>query len=100
MNVRARLRLLVPVAAVAAPILSSGLARAEQGTIVLTTGEVLTGDISEVVNGDHIVIKLASGEVRAVAWIALSSLQIGAGGTIQIGGGAPPPPPPPPAQPP
>ena len=66
---------------------------------MLTTGEVLSGDISEVVNGDHIVIKVATGEVRVVAWVALSSLQIGAGGTIQIGGGAPPPQPPPQPQP-
>jgi len=100
MKLGARLRLLVTLAAVTAPSLVAGLAHAEQGTIVLTTGEVLSGDITEVVNGDHIVIKLSTGEVRAVAWVALSSLQIGAGGTIQIGGGAPPPPPPPPNQPP
>jgi hypothetical protein len=100
MNVRARLRLLATLAAVAAPIFAASAAHAEQGTVVLTSGEVLSGDITEVVNGDHIVIKLSTGEVRAVAWVALSTLQIGAGGTIQIGGGAPPPPPPPPGQPP
>ena len=100
MTVRLRRRrlpaLIVTLAAVAVPSLAASVAHAEQGTIVLKGGEVLSGDITEVVNGDHIVIKLASGEVRAVAWIALTSLQIGAGGTIQIGGGAPPPQPPPP----
>ena len=85
---------LLPASALAALLFSTESAHAEQGKIVLTTGEVITGDVTEVVRGDHLLIKLPSGELRAVAWIAIGTMQIGASGTIVIGGGAPPPPPP------
>jgi len=101
-------RLLFASALLSAVVALAGAAHAEQGTVVLTTGEVLSGDIFEVVNGDHVVIKLADGSVRAVAWVQIGTLQIGAGGQITVhpmggpgpgpGPGAPPPngnPPPP-----
>ena len=75
-------------------------ARAESGTIVLTTGEVLTGDVTEVVANDHVLVKLPNGEVRVVAWIAIGTLQIGAGGSVVVHGESVPPRPEPQAQPP
>jgi hypothetical protein len=92
-------RILLASALLSSVVALAGAAHAEQGTIVLTTGEVLSGDIFEVVNGDHVVLKLPDGSVRAVAWVNIGTLQIGAGGSIVVhpmgGPGSPPPPPPP-----
>ena len=90
----------VALAAVLGPGLIATPARAESGTVVLTTGEVLTGDVTEVVGNDHLLIKLPNGEVRVVAWIAIGTLQIGAGGAIVIHPETAPPPPQPAPQPP
>lgn len=60
--------------------------------------DVLSGTITEVVPGDHVTIKLPSGETKTLAWGTLLQLQIS--GKIVIGGGstaASPPPAPPPA---
>jgi hypothetical protein len=80
-------------ALVAATLLSSSFASAEPGTIVLTDGTSIGGDIIEMVTGDHLAIKLPNGTVKTVAWSQLASLQVGASGTIVIGGGTPTPPP-------
>ena len=87
-------------AALAATLLSTSVARAEPGTIVLTDGTSIGGDILEMVTGDHLAIKLPNGQIKTVAWADLASLQVGASGTIVIGGGTTPPPPPQPVPPP
>jgi hypothetical protein len=99
------LRILGSSGIFAALVLVSALAFAgENGTLILSNGEVLSGEIVAVHQGDHVIIKLASGEVRAIAWAQIGSMQVGAGGTITIGGTqpapAPTPTPPPTYQPP
>jgi len=71
--------------------LTTALAHAEKSTIVLVDGQVLVGDVTEVVSGDHLVIHLGSGETKAVAWLQIRSLQIGAGATIVIAPAGPSP---------
>ena len=87
----------------AATVLASSIALAQPGTIVLTDGTILSGDVTEVIQGDHLAIRLPNGELRSVAWTQIGTMQIGASGSIVIGGGGtttnPPPPqpiPPPP----
>jgi hypothetical protein len=80
------LRLLGGSGLVAALVLVSSLAFAgENGTLILTNGEVLSGEIVAVHQGDHVVIKLGTGEVKAVAWAQIGTLQVGAGFVIGNG---------------
>ncbi len=57
------------------------------------SSDVLTGTIQEVVPGDHVTLKLPSGELKVLQWSQFLSLQVS--GKIVIGGGggttAPPP---------
>ena len=78
----------------------AGVALAEQGTVTLGNGNVVTGEVLEIVPNNHVTLRLPGGQVKAFAWVEVG--QIGIGGQITIGG-APPsasPPPPPPAAPP
>lgn len=76
----------------------SSAAFADQGTVVLVGGQVLSGDIQQVVKGEYLIIKLSTGEVRAVAWADIGSFNFGGSVTVGgSGGSANPPPPPPPA---
>lgn len=81
------LRLLGSGGIFAALVLVSALSFAgENGTIILTDGEILSGEIVAVHQGDHVQIRLGTGEVRAVAWAQIGTLKVGAGGAIIIGG--------------
>jgi hypothetical protein len=121
-----RLRLLQGGLAVGA-LLYTAIASADQGTIVLVTGQVLVGEVQQVVTGEYILVTLPSGEVKAIAWAQIGSFQVGGSATVSTGNqtapappvyapappsepvyapppppppnyyGAPPPPPPPPA---
>ena len=79
-------------------LLVGSSAMADQGSVVLVGGQVLAGDIQQVVKGEYLIIKLSTGEVRAVAWADIGSFAFG--GSVSVGGGGgtatPPPPPPPP----
>ena len=86
-------------ATLAATLLSASVASAEPGTIVLTDGTSIGGDILEMVTGDHLAIKLPNGQIKTVAWADLASLQVGASGTIVLGPTTPQPVPVPPPQP-
>ncbi|MGZ3418814.1 MAG: hypothetical protein ACXVEE_13160 [Polyangiales bacterium] len=92
------LRLLVCSSLLVPSLFVSSSAFAEQGSVVLVGGQVLSGDIQQVVKGEYLIIKLSTGEVRAVAWADIGSFNFG--GSVSVGGGGgsatPPPPPPPP----
>lgn len=82
-----------------AALCASALAQAEQGTVVLSSGEVITGDIQQVVQGEYLIVQLPNGQVKAIAWAQIGTFKVG--GSVSVGGGAPPPaatpaPPPPP----
>ena len=99
------LRRLVSVAFAGAALFATSLALAgENGTIVLSDGTSLGGEILEMVQGDHLALRLPNGEIRTVQWAQIASLQVGASGSIVIGAGGsasptptPPQPIPPPA---
>jgi hypothetical protein len=81
-------------------VVASGLASADPGSVVLADGSVLAGDIQQIVKGEYLIIRLPSGEVRAIAWAQIGSFNFG--GSISVGGApapAPTPPPPPVYQP-
>ena len=86
----------------AATLLVASIASAgEPATVVLSDGSVLSGELADIVNGDHLSLKMPNGELKTIAWTQIGSMQIGASGTIIIGGGtaaapAPTPAPPPP----
>jgi hypothetical protein len=72
-------------------------APAEGGTVTLPgaavpgiPSEVLSGTITEVVPGDHLTLKLPSGELKTQKWSELLQLQVS--GKIVIGAGAAAPP--------
>ncbi len=77
-----------------AALFASADASADPGTVVLTTGEVIAGDIQQVVKGEYLIVKLPSGEVKAIAWTQIGSFNIG--GSVSIGAPPAPQPPPPP----
>ncbi len=84
-------------------ISAAALASAEPGTIVLNDGTSVAGEITEIVNGDHLSIRLPNGELRTLAWTQIATMQVGVSGTIVIGpqpAATPAPPPPQPAPPP
>lgn len=85
MNTR---RLLQSAVAVSA-LLAASIASADGGSITLSTGEVVSGDIQQIVKGEYVVIQLPTGEVKAIAWTQIG--QVAVGGSITIGGGTPPP---------
>lgn len=99
---RSHVRSMVLSASLVAGLLVAGNALAEQGTITLGNGQVVNGDVMEVVPNDHVTLKLPGGQVKAYAWTEIG--QIGIGGQIVIGGAGPsatpPPAAPPPAAPP
>ena len=73
---------------------SKGALAGENGTIVLTDGTSIAGEIIEMVQGDHLALRLPNGEIRTVQWSQLGSLTVS--GSVVIGGGAATPTPPPP----
>jgi hypothetical protein len=94
-------RILACVALAGAALFATSLASAgENGTIVLTDGSSIAGEIIEMVQGDHLALRLPNGEIRTVQWAQLASLQVGASGSVVIGPGTPAPPPPQPIPPP
>jgi hypothetical protein len=93
---RRSLRHLVTGSVAAAIVLIAGVASAESGRIVLVSGEVVAGEVIDLAQGDHITVKMADGQVKAIAWAQIGSFQVGASGAIVVGGTPPPPPPPPP----
>lgn len=108
-----------------AVLLATAVASADTGSIVLVSGQILVGEITQVVEGEYIMLKLPSGEVKAIAWAQIGSFQIGGSATVSTGNpttappvnntpppvytppppppnyynGPPPPPPPPPPRP-
>jgi len=103
-----RLRLLQGGLALGA-LLFSAVASADQGTIVLVTGQVVVGEVQQVQAGEFILVQLPSGEVKAIAWAQIGSFTIGGSATVSTGNAptpapapapapepySPPPPPPP-----
>jgi len=75
-------------------LFATSVVQAEQGRVVLVGGQVLEGDIEQVVNGDYVIIKLANGELKGIPWADIDSFTFASAST-------PPPPPvyaaPPPA---
>ncbi|HSQ63836.1 MAG TPA: hypothetical protein VLM85_11505, partial [Polyangiaceae bacterium] len=60
-------------AGVAALALASAAhAQAAQERVTLVDGTVMQGELVEKVPGDHVTIKLATGEVRTIQWRALA----------------------------
>jgi hypothetical protein len=55
----------------AAVCLGGGVAHADPETVHLANGSVYAGELVEKVPGDHVTIKLASGEVRRFEWSEL-----------------------------
>jgi hypothetical protein len=96
---RACLRRALVTAAGAATLLVAGIASADSGSVVLIDGSVIAGDVIDYSKGDHITVKMADGQVKAIAWAQIGSFQIGASGSVSVGG-TPPPATPPPAPPP
>lgn len=86
-------RLLTSGLALAA-LLASAVASADQGSVVLVSGQVLVGEVQQVATGEYIVIKLPTGEVKAIAWAQIGSFQIGASGSVSTGNPTAPTPPP------
>ncbi len=85
--------LLVSSFGLGALLLAPAASAAEQGTIVLVNGEVVIGEIQQVVKGEYVMVKLPTGEVKAIAWAQIGSLQVT--GSVAVPGPAPAPPPPP-----
>lgn len=77
-----------------AALFASAGASADPGTVVLTSGEVIAGDIQQVVKGEYLIVKLPTGEVKAIAWAQIGSFNFG--GSVQVGAPPAPQPPPPP----
>jgi hypothetical protein len=77
-----------------AMILATSLARADDGQVVLVSGEVVVGDIQQVVKGDYVLVKLANGELKAIAWADIQWFRFK--GMADGGWSAEPPPTPPP----
>jgi hypothetical protein len=75
--------------------LPAATASATPGTITLSGGEVLAGDITEVVNGDHITLRLPGGQIRIVTWAQIGGFQISGGASVTVSAGTPAPTPPP-----
>jgi len=91
-----RRRLLQTAVALSA-VLATAIASADVGTITLSTGEVISGEIQQIVKGEYVIVQLPSGQVKAIAWAQIGQLAVG--GSITVGGGTVPPattPPPPP----
>jgi len=109
---RFALRLLLAASAASITLALAAVASADPATVVLPGGEEVTGEIADIVVGDHVALKLPNGTMKTIPWGSLVNVQIG--GTIVIGGApaptapttaAPPPAPiviapPPPAAPP
>jgi len=55
-----------------------------QRTVVLPDGSVYSGEVVELVPGDHLTLRLATGEVRRFAWSDVQA-SISAGGGVQTG---------------
>ena len=68
---------------------------AAPGQVILVSGEVLVGDLVAVKNGEYVMIRLATGEVRAIAWIEIGSVTNAPPGTpVPANPEVPPQPPP------
>lgn len=91
-----RLRLLQGGLALGA-LLVSAVASADQGTIVLVSGQVVVGEVQQVVAGEYILVVLPSGEVKAIAWGQIGSFQVGGSATVSTGNPTAPTAGPPPA---
>ncbi len=76
-----------------AALLATAVASADQGSVVLVSGQVLVGEVQQVSTGEYIVLKLPTGEVKAIAWAQIGSFQIGAAGSVSTGNPTAPPPP-------
>src|SRR5207302_7041469 len=73
------LRRLVCCALAGAALLATSVAAAgENGTIVLGDGTSIAGEIIEIVQGDHLALRLPNGEIRTVQWAQIASMQVGA----------------------
>jgi phosphatidylglycerol:prolipoprotein diacylglycerol transferase len=83
---------LAPASAHAQPRPAPGAANATPDALVLKTGERLTGTIVESVPGDHISIRLPSGQVSFIAWMFVDKIE--RAGKVDV---VQPPPPPPPS---
>lgn len=81
---------LLSAAVVLSALLGSAIASADVGTITLSTGEVISGEIQQVVKGEYVIVQMPGGEVKAIAWAQIG--QIAIGGSITVGGGTAPPP--------
>lgn len=73
-------------------LLVSTVALADQGSIVLVSGQVMVGEIQQVVQGEYVLVKLPSGEVKAIAWAQIGSFQIGGSASVSTGNPTAPPP--------
>ncbi len=59
----------IPVVVVlASSIFAARPAYADQETVHLTNGSVFSGELVEKIPGDHVTIKLATGEIRKIEW--------------------------------
>ena len=77
-------------------LLVSTVALADQGSIVLVSGQVMVGEIQQVVQGEYVLVKLPTGEVKAIAWAQIGSFQVGGSASVSTGNPTAPPAPPPP----
>lgn len=68
----------------------SAIAAADEGQVVLVGGQVVVGDIQQVVKGDYVLIKLPNGELKAIAWADIQWFRFG--GMADGGWSAEPPP--------
>lgn len=87
------MRRFAAIALAASALFISATALAEQGSIVLVSGQVMVGEIQTVVQGEYIIVKLPSGEVKAIAWAQIGSFQIGGGASVSTGNPTSTPPP-------
>lgn len=58
----------IPVVVLAFSICAARSAHADQETVHLTNGNVFSGELVEKIPGDHLTIKLATGEIRKIEW--------------------------------
>lgn len=61
-------RVCVAVSVLACAALRAPLASADPGSITLDTGEVVTGDIQEVVPDEYVIVQLPGGAVKTIPW--------------------------------
>ncbi len=88
------LRRCLPSLACAALLFATSRAEAEPGRVVLVGGQVVIGDIRQVVDGEYVVVALPNGKVEAYGWSEIASFSYDARPPGPVYQTAPAPPPP------